>query len=128
MIRSKSTGKSWFRRVGGAGSRSRIARKITARSRPEKPGVPWPFRRARRQTKKVRSCVHLLAHRLFRRHIRNRSHRRAGTGQQLLWNADWVGAPASATLAPVVTLANPKSKTLASPRFVMKMFAGLMSR
>ena len=71
-----------------------------------------------------------LRARLLRRHVGHRAQRRARTGQVLLvawprsaccptWLADSIG---------ICILASPKSRILACPRSVTKMFAGLMSR
>src|SRR6266478_3957465 len=45
--------------------------------------------------KKIRTCINVLATRLFRRHVGDSSNGRAGTGQKFFWQADGgpIGAP-----------------------------------
>ena len=71
----------------------------------------------------------VFALRLLRRHVGHRAQRRARAGQVLLVHCrSHVGSTGSLDDCAGATFARPKSRILAWPRSVTKMFAGLMSR
>ena len=126
-------GTSGFSRTGGTGARFRIASKMTRRTfATERQRARRHLVEHRAEREQVRARVQFLGPHLLRRHVGDRAHRRARTGQVLLVidrRRCVRRCDLRSTHWPVgVTLASPKSRILAWPRLVTKMFAGLMSR
>ena len=117
---------------GAAGAWFSIASKITAEVLPRKGRcASRHFVEHRAKREQVRPRVQFFASRLLRRHVSHRAQRRAGAGQVSRRIVVAVELPTPRPLRPpfgCLTLAKPKSRILACPRFVTKMFAGLMSR
>ena len=134
MMSSILGGISRLNRIAGDWrSQFNMALKISAVVSPSKGNAPVAisYRTAPNENRSVRASSSLASH-LLRRHVGDSSQRRAGAGQLLfavvtvcvfaepIWLED--------VTVDAVTFANPKSRIFACPRFVTKMFAGLMSR
>src|SRR6266567_6898631 len=132
MMSSSLAGTSGLRRIGGVGARSRIAWKMSAEVSPRKGIVPVAisYSTAPKEKRSVRASspfpfacsgdMYAIVPSAAPGLVRCSS----------LIAVACAVTPAASTilLATGVTLANPKSRILAWPRFVTKMFAGFMSR
>ena len=130
MMRSSSAGSAGLSRDGGIGSRLRIASKMTADVSRERLAAPSPSRRAPRRTRTGR-CARRAPRRAPARATCRPPCRAPCPGWSGARSAD-DRRSACDTLgrarASAPSLARPKSRILACPRSVTKMFAGLMSR
>ncbi len=103
---------------------------------PEKPLRPVShFVKHQAKRKQISSRIQFFASHLFGREIRRRPHGIGGLGQADLRAGGYFPVSSRLSFSGVLSgasastnLATPKSRILASPRFVIKMLAGLMSR
>ena len=124
MISSNLLGSSGFSRTGAVGFVQDGIEKNRG-SAPPKGQARSPSHKAPRQKRNVAYGVQILTPRLLRGHVGDRSQRRTG-----LVRFSAVVTRCLPDFSPPTrwTFARPKSRTLACPRLVTKIFAGLMSR